>query len=640
MGVINIADFRGGYCADIPNELMNNNEMLRAENCQWRNALIKRNGISTYSASDWSGFTGLKGAIRAYLNSTWYTIVALDDDTSVNFYYGAGTTFAAIDNDFDWTTGYDVEMAELDGHVVCVNGVDKPAVIYYDSGIVIENLETYDERERNNINWFAGQWDDDADETFIDDTTDAQDSGTGDFQIVGTTNDDGCYISCDFTFNKIIFTGAEQAAGTPVAVYEYWDGDSWETLTVTTAPTWTAAAGDKILEFDLPLAADGSVDWQVYGETSGTDGVENKFIVRITFSTAPTGAISCDYLTISNTQYLTQILQNDRPHAICQHNNQIYFAAGNIINFSPPHSVTGWREGQSEYFDEGGEKIIAMVSHKDSLVVFKANTIYTFSTTNLLDPIRSRPLTSVGAIAGRSPKMISGVICFLSKNGLYMWDGNLAVNISKHIQSDLDSYTLTNACAVNYKNEYLIAFPTDGVTLVFDPDTFRADDMGDGRVSIYKFTSYIVSGFINCYSATDTGYLLAWVDQAIPYLARCDYGAYDNIGATSNIDMRAQTKTFSFDNFQTDKYFGLLKPDIKEVSAFSGQRHKLVLYGDNGDMVKNIWLTIPKGSNHYSTDIRVPSNIDGKNLSIEFRHNKNTSATLYGYAIKAEERGF
>ena len=126
-------DFRGGYFTNTPSELLNDYELLKGENCHWDNGLVKRKGKAQYSTSDWSGFEGLKGAIRVYVeeNSTWYTIIALDDGSDVNFYYGTGTTFTAIDNTFDFSSGYNVEMAALNGEIVAVNGVERPAAIYY-----------------------------------------------------------------------------------------------------------------------------------------------------------------------------------------------------------------------------------------------------------------------------------------------------------------------------------------------------------------------------------------------------------------------------------------------------------------------------------------------------------------------------
>jgi hypothetical protein len=560
MAIKSLVDFRGGYALDIPSELMADNELLLAENCNWRNGLVKRNGILTYSTTDFSSMVGIKGGIRAYINSTWYTILAVDDDSYVTFYAGTGITFTVIDAGFYFTKGTHVEFAELLGHVVAVNGVDKPAVSYWDSALVIENLEAYDEREMDDLNWFAGQWDDDGvDSNFIDDTTDAQSSTVDDFQLGNTTNNDGFYVSCDYPFNKIIFTNAQAAGGTPVAEYMYWNGTTWVTVgTPITAPTWTAAEGDKTLEFNLPLGTDGVLLWEPYAVDEDTTGIQYKYVLRVRFTTAASGAFSCDKLALSNTQYLTMILQNERPHLVRMHNSQIYMASYNIVNFSPPYYVTGWREGQAEHFDEGGAKIIDMASAPDALIVGKENTIYTWTTSNLLDPVRSRPLTTVGPIAAGSMKQIGNVTAFVAKDGIYLWDGNAITKVSKHINTDIEAWTLTNARATVHKNEYWVTFPTNSIVLVFDPDTYRTDDMGDGRVSFYKFTSYKVDQFLNCNGSGDTGYLLAIVDQAEPYIARCDYGAQDNISVAVNIDMKARTKYHSFGFFQQDKLYGRL----------------------------------------------------------------------------------
>jgi len=474
---------------DIPSELMKDNELLKAENCWWDNGITKRGGISTYSTTDFTAMVGFKGSIRCYINTTWYTIIAIDDNTDIRFYAGTGTTFAEIDATFTFTRGTNVEMAELLGHVVMVNGVDKPAVVYWDS--------------------------------------------------------------------------------------------------------------------------------------------------------APADAIfSCAYLSIYNTQYLTQILQDERPHLVRAHNSQIYMASYNIVNFSPPYYVTGWREGQSEHFDMGGSKIMDMVSFADTLVVGKENTLYTWSTSNLMDPIRSRPLTTVGPIASRSMVQIGNYVTFVARDGIYMWDGSNITKLSKHIKTDFDSWTNTSASAAVYNNHCLISFPDDSVVLVFDPDTFRLDDMGDGRVSFYKWTGYKATQLLNCNGAGDTGYLLAVVDQDDPYVARGDYGTQDNILAAVNIEMNCQTKYFSDGNYQVLKGFGRLKVKVKEVSDRAGARHRVTMYSDDGVRYEHAFMLVPKGTGYYTEDIRVPYTISGTLYGFGLRHNAPTSATLTGFTIENFERSY
>lgn len=641
MKVVNIVDFRGGYFTDTPSELMKDNELLKAENCQWRDGMKKRKGKAPYSTSDWSSFEGIKGAIRVYINNAWVTIIALDDGSDVNFYYGTGTTFAAIDNTFDFSTGYNVEFAELDDHIVAVNGQEKPAVIYYDSGWTVENLETYDTRDWTKVNCFAGQWDNSEDPPFIDDSTDAFDevAASANFQLSdGATANDGFYIASDYAFNKVVFKGAVQATGSPVAEYAYWNGTAWTTFTPGTAPTWTAATGDKTLEFNWPMT-DGELLWQRYSEDDslGLTGIPNRFIIRVRFTTAPSAAFSCDYLTVHNTQYLTLILQDGRPHTVYTHNGTMFLAERWIINFSAYHSVKNWRERNTEFFEQGGKQIQQMITYQDNLVIFKENAIYTYNTTSLSDPIRSRPLAAVGAAGGRSAAVVGGLLFFVADDGIYAWDGSRATRVTKHIQSDFDSWTKTNAAGIGYQEEYWVSFPSNSITLTADPDTFRKDGAGNGVMSFYKFTGYVSHKFYHEDGAGDNDYLLALVDADPPRIDRCDNGITDNSVA---IAMALQTRYFDFGGFQKHKFMGRFKPKISEVSAITGSAHTLTSYCADGTKSKVITLTVPVGSGYYSKDISLPYTMDGKNISFELSHEGVTSAALIGYALELTNRRY
>ena len=649
MKVKNLFDWRGGYATDIPSELMAENEGLIAENCQWRGKIIKRNGIKKYSATDFSGASHvLRGGIRAYINGAWYTIIAYDDDTSVGMYRATTTTYTAI-NTSAFTKGYNVEFTELNGYVIAVNGHDKPEVIYYDGAWICKTLEALDVRTRETANWWAGQWDNSgAGATqFIDDTTDAQDAGVDDFEVGNATANDGCYISCDFPFNKILFVGCEQAAGAPVAEYKYWDGSDWTTVgTLVTDPGWTDVAGGKTVEFNIPLDSDGSLLWEPYGEVT-TSGIANKYILRIRFTTAPTGAFSADYLEVSHTQYLTQIMENERPHTVCTHGSRVHMAANNVVNISPYNQVTGWRAGEVEYFQEGGNKVQAMVSYQDALLVIKSGTLYSFTGNSYETWVKSQPLTSVGTIAPRSVKVAGNIVSFVGWNGIYIWNGADAIKVSGHIQTDIDSYTLTDSCAVFYDNEYWISFPTNEICLTFDPDTFRqaaaGTDIGEGRVSFFKFKSYLVEQFIYCNGNNDTGYLLGLASPTDnTYLVRCDTGTRDDLDGKANtdIDMIHQTKYFSNDDFQTKKFYTRVKPKLKQVSSAPGAPHTFTMYADEGIISKTKILRVTTGSGYYSKDVSIHYTLDGKLISFYLRHNKSTSAALIGYAFEVANRRF
>jgi len=634
---------------------MADNELLLAENCHWEAGLRKRRGINKYSTTDFSGASHvLRGGIRAYINGAWYTIVAYDDNTDIGMHYGTGTTFVEIATS-TFTKGYNVEFTELNGYVIAVNGHDKPEVIYYDAAWICKKLEALDIRTIDELNWYAGQWDESGTGAtqFIDDTTDAQDAGVDDFQVGVNVANDGCYISSDYTFNKILFVGCEQAGGAPVAEYKYWDGAAWTTVgTLVTDPDWTGAPGGKTVEFNIPLDADGTLLWVPFTDVT-TTGIVNKYILRIRFTTEPTAAFSCDYLEVSHTQYLTEIMENERPHAVCTHNAMIHMASNNVINVSPLNEVIGWRPQTVEIFTEGGPSIIGMVSRKDTLDVFKQTTIYTL-TGNILDGsgVRSRPLTSVGATSQRSIVLVGDQVFFVADDGIYKWNGVEAVRVSGHIQSDLDSYTLTDSCGVNYKGSYWVDFPSDpkgtlGVLLRTDPDTFRqaaaGTDIGEGRTSFYKYTGYLVEQFINCNGSGDTKYLLGLASpSANTYVVRCDYADTDAVTTTANITMKVQTRYSEMDNFQTEKNYGRLKIRLDEVSNVleASKTHTVILYKDDGDDSATLTLRVPYGTGIYKYETSVPYNIDGETFSFYLEHAGSSSCKLYGFSVEYDVRRY
>lgn len=93
--------------------------------------------------------------------------------------------------------------------------------------------------------------------SFVDDTTDAGDAGTGDVAIWPTTPavNDAIYYGSDTTFNMLRFDIGTQGSTVMTVLWEYYDGDSWETLTQTRTDVadWDEAAGNTHFNnFDPP----------------------------------------------------------------------------------------------------------------------------------------------------------------------------------------------------------------------------------------------------------------------------------------------------------------------------------------------------------------------------------------------------
>ena len=140
--------------------------------------------------------------------------------------------------------------------------------------------------------WGAGLWVDGT-TTFTDDTTDWQDSGTGDFALTSAaTNNDGFIVYSKVKFNLItINVSTASSGGAQVAVANYSSG----------AGTWTAMAtnpylaaftgggtfyptGENIIYFREPA---------LWGKTTGAEGTgvpPGVYAIRIRATTAATNA--------------------------------------------------------------------------------------------------------------------------------------------------------------------------------------------------------------------------------------------------------------------------------------------------------------------------------------------------------------
>lgn len=139
----------------------------------------------------------------------------------------------------------------------------------------------------HNDRWKAGQWDDSETASYTDDTTDAQDSGTNDFALFTTTNDDGFVVQSLDKFGIIGIDVTTAEVGSPTYVVEYWNGTAWTDLGTIEEPTDYDIAEHAIV-FSPPI------DWTALaaGDTPvDTDGLTaGYYAIKVDASAAPTTA--------------------------------------------------------------------------------------------------------------------------------------------------------------------------------------------------------------------------------------------------------------------------------------------------------------------------------------------------------------
>ena len=633
-------DFRGGYATELAPEQMEENMVLLGRNLYYKGSLQRRPGWTNLSVdATIKGFT-VRGFCRAYINSGWYNVAAVDDGSYVNFYYGNAGAYTEITATYNWTKAVNVEMAVLNGMVIAVNGTDKPAIIYYDGAWMAKDLEAYDARTRGDDEWYAGQWDASETPTFVDDTTDAQSSTADDFSIATVTNDDGFYVAGVNIFNKITITNCPDL-GAVTATYKYYAGAGvWTAVSMVTTPNWNAVEGDKTIEFNLPLASDGQLAWEKYGDvdtqTDPTDvpgGALNRYIFLVQFTTA-VDAGSADTLAVSHTQYLTQLFLDDRPTAVAVHKNRVFLFTTNAFRFSPPNQVTEWNSRDIEFVNKGGEKVVAAVSADEYLAIFKEAGLYRYlgtTTNNFSLKFSALP----GAVSPRGVANVAGALFYIAKDGLRLYTNGKSVVLTRHIQSVFDAFTTSDAVLIDWKGSLLMSFPTDTKILWADPDTLRKDDMGDGRLSLWDWTGLAADQFVYASGDGDNGYLIGY-DSAVSRFVRETADGFDVDFATAEtaITVTLQTKYDSFGSPGTRKTFKRQKIEISKSGAWT-----VTFYANDGQLTASATIASGTGTGHYVKNAS-PLKLDGYNLSTRLVNATTNAVAIYGTSTEFERRAF
>lgn len=639
MSIPSLIDFRGGYATDVPYNLMKPNELLKAENCRWKNGLEERKGWTEYNTDDFTGT--IVSGFRAFLNEQFINIIAYDDGSEITFRIGESTYAEYVKdanntaNNYTFNTGTEVDFDQQNEYVIATNGENDPIVIYWSSpNYLAMTFNQKDTKTRTSFDWTHGQYETSVYEAPIvldyeQETTPTSPSSdeiwydtanelvkeyngatwdtisTGRYQLATTTDDDGFYVSCDYTFNRVEFsdlTDFTSVTNTPVAIYEYWNGTSWSTITPSTTPTWDG--DDTVLEFDLPH--DGSsLSWVTYDDSESS--LVNQYVLRVTFSTAPDGAsFGCESLTIKNTQYFSLVMGWEYPTVVHVHDGRIYFVCGSILYMSMFNAVTGWRADYFEIFGDDGDPIVALATFKQYLIVAKSFSMWALVGDSIQNWQRVK-LSDVGTIAPKTLTACNNVLAFLARDGVYVWDGQRSSNVSKHIRSDIEDVLTDHAVGVFFDGYYHMSCPyanldfyyypgdatyseddefilsgggsdstpadyIDGgdsvgkeikAVLLFDPDTLRVDEAGERRVSFYKYTNLRIDGFIPCLNQNDTGYLLGHNNEykAIIWLFR------SNTDNEEAVDFRVQTTYFELEG-GVARLFGRVKPVVSRAGEY------------------------------------------------------------------------
>jgi hypothetical protein len=642
--ILDMIDWRGGYCTDVPNELLTDNELKIAENCYWDNGLKKRSGIE--SLATLSG--NIVGLTREFIDPDWYTIAAIDLGSGTAFRYGISTITGSINyasgTSYFPTLATNVQFARLGEKIVGVSEYFRPALFYASNSLLMAmNLETYDSRNRASLNWTAGQVDSSG--NYTSDTERLQSNGTASFSICSNTGTSGFYTACDFTFSKIAMLGLTAMTGTFTVNYEYWNGTSFTSIiSMNNTPDWTAT-GSTVIEFEIPTGSFGSVLWTPIA-TNVAD-LSGKYAARVRFS-GNTNVPVANGGQLWHTHYLSQIMARENPHNVATHKNHVFLAAGNQVQISVANKLTDWREDRYEYFFEGGERINAMFSAGDFLAVFKDNAMYGLFG-NSWQSWSTKKIALNGSSWVNGGAVGLNVIVFAEKTSaskvtIFLFDGQAMISVSKHIASELSNVKTS----VFWVNPHFWIVQGNKM-FIFDPDTIRKDLTGDGRVSFYKYTTNVGSDewphkLILCTGANDSGMGSRLIIGAngTERLNAFDTASSQDTGAAASavVSMTAQTRFVDFGKIGVEKNFGRIKLKLADATIGTPYAVELVRADEWGEVAATWGFVAGPGNGFHQEMLNTPHTIDGRNLSVRLTHNATTPALFYGYSIEQNARRY
>ena len=582
----------------------------------------------------------------------------------------SGTAFALGAN----LSSYDTQFAVIGERVVGVNGYDEPWLIYCDgataSSIVANTIERYDTRYRDADSFVAGRYDATVPDYTTDNTARATGAtSTGNFPLFASTASTGFFIGCDYTFNKLIFTQASMPGGSVSWTFQYHGFPSygasatWVTMSQASmiqTTNWATTTTNITLEWPKAFVTEGAridlamSDRRVMTPDLGTSSLALvggfKYAVRAVMADATVTMGICGLVKVQDTQYLSDLLLDDKPDTVVQHKNHIFMGMGNWVRYSNADqpNVDGLKDWQDDYKQvyRSGGTIKQMVSHLDYLAVILEDAICGIIG-NAWSNWTFRELAKHGGVSKRGAAVVGQNLYYIGEDGLWQWNGTQQYNVTKGIKDDIDSWTLTDAAAVEYKDEIWLSFPTNKVMLKADPDTFRADNMGNGRLSFYKFTNFTTHGWLYCKGDSDNGYLLGW-DNNVPGLVRADNDTVDFVTSTASIDFIGETKNLTFDDENAVKQYRRVKLTMADMASAATATDTKCLYQYSfinkdgyGDNTAYATVTVSAcASGIFEKDVTLPYTMDGKRLRVRMRHSATSTAKFFGFSVGMRRRWF
>jgi hypothetical protein len=292
---------------------------------------------------------------------------------------------------------------------------------------------------------------------------------------------------------------------------------------------------------------------------------------------------------------------------------------------------------------QDGQKIVNFAIFRNTLYVFKDNSIYTVDGD---EPFRVRKISGeIGCDSENSIAVGDNILIWLFKNRVMVFDGNrlddISLPISKILDSILPEY-YKNVQGIYYDKKYYLAIPTsatESYVLVFD---FKTNCWYKKEYSVSIFTLF----------NKQTEYDL-WCGDYQGHINKLEIDDYYFGNSEGNIKIVVQTKFFDFNKPDIVKRFrkgyvaveGNGKDDEIEIIFITdlGKTYskKILLIPQEGSYWGkakwgiDIWGVPGKGREYY---FAFPQDFVGRSISFKFINNSKNYLKLIAYGCQVVEK--
>jgi len=352
-----------------------------------------------------------------------------------------------------------------------------------------------------------------------------------------------------------------------------------------------------------------------------------------------------------------------KPQYIVHHRDRLWAAGGDMaegtIECSDYDDDTSWSAGDGEVFNVGykdGDPITAMVPLGDNLVIYKNDSIWMMQGDNLFNWFQKKQEEAFGCVAPKSAVDVGIGHIFLSADNIYIFDGETLAPIGTKIKPwlDLIPTTLRSHCAATLFNGYYrLSFPSSSRSTYNDLEVILdLKYLKGGKISWWLNDGRNIAAYIPCDGPNDTNIITICDDNA-GYVRQIEIGSQDD---GSDFTMEFHSRYFIFEQPNITKMYDRLKIDcsqgigylyltiLKNLNDEYSLPITIDLTGSGstfGSAVLDTSYWTSQSNTRTTTEIALPSELDGNALSYKVVHNSDDAGVVfYGFSINYKLRSF